>query len=303
MAKSYIRFWGVRGSYTAPFKTHLEVGGNTPCVEINVDGHVLICDAGTGIIPLGNKLISDDKHKELLILLSHFHWDHISGLPFFVPAFYSKYNISFFGPADSKEIIKKYIDDQMKAPYFPVGTEEWMAKISYLDPKQKKLNYGSMEISYCNAHHPGITYGYKIKVKNKTIIYIPDNECLFLDKAIKEKMMGFTEEETTLFTDMNREEYQAEVKAIANTDILIHDAQYTPRDYKKKKGWGHSCYIDVVNMAIDAKVKNLFLFSHDPNNDDEMVSTIHRECQKIIAEKKSSLKCHIAKEVLEISLD
>jgi ribonuclease BN (tRNA processing enzyme) len=116
-------------------------------------------------------------------------------------------------------------------------------------------------------------------------------------------MTSFTEEETTLFTAMNHEEYQAEVKAIANTDILIHDAQYTPRDYKEKKGWGHSCYIDVVNMAIDAKVKNLFLFSHDPNNNDEMISTIHRECQKIIAEKKSSLKCHIAKEILEISLD
>ena len=117
------------------------------------------------------------------------------------------------------------------------------------------------------------------------------------------RLEGFTEEETTMFTEMNREEYQAEVKAIANTDILIHDAQYTPQDYEKKKGWGHSCYIDVVNMAIDAKVKNLFLFSHDPNNDDEMVSNIHKECQKIIAEKKSSLKCHIAKEALEISLD
>ena len=116
-------------------------------------------------------------------------------------------------------------------------------------------------------------------------------------------MEGYTEEETTMFTEMNREEYEAEVNAIANTDILIHDAQYTPQDYEKKKGWGHSCYIDIVNMAIDAKVKNLFLFSHDPNNDDEMVSNIHRESQKIIAEKKSSLKCHIAKEVLEISLD
>ena len=108
-------------------------------------------------------------------------------------------------------------------------------------------------------------------------------------------MEGFTEEETTMFSEMNREEYEAEVNAIANTDILIHDAQYTPQDYEKKKGWGHSCYIDVVNMAIDAKVKNLFLFSHDPNNDDEMVSNIHRECQKIIAEKKSSLKCILQK--------
>ena len=96
MAKSYIRFWGVRGSYTAPFRTHLGVGGNTPCVEINVDDHVLICDAGTGIIPLGNKLISDDKHKELLILLSHFHWDHIQGIPFFLPLYFPENKVTFF---------------------------------------------------------------------------------------------------------------------------------------------------------------------------------------------------------------
>ena len=191
----------------------------------------------------------------------------------------------------------------MKAPYFPVGTEEWMANITYIDPKKRKIKHGPMEITYYSAHHPGITYGYKIKTKNKTIIYIPDNECLFLDKSIKENAKGFSEEEITMFTKMNKEEYETEVKTILNTDILIHDAQYTPEDYKKKKGWGHSCYTDVINMAIDANVKNLYLFSHDPNNDDETVSNIHRECQNIITEKKSSLRCHIAKEVLEISLD
>ena len=303
MTKSYIRFWGVRGSYTAPFRTHLEVGGNTPCVEINVDDHVLICDAGTGIIPLGNKLVADRKYDRLLILLSHFHWDHISGLPFFTPAFISKYNINFFGPGNSKEIVKKYIDNQMKAPYFPVGTEEWMANITYIDPKQKKIKHGPIEITYYSAHHPGITYGYNIQAKNKTIIYIPDNECLFLDKSIKENTKGFTEEETIMFTQMNQEEYMSEVKNILNTDILIHDAQYTPEDYKKKKGWGHSCYIDVINMAIDANVKSLYLFSHDPNNDDEIISGIQKECQKIIKSRNSSLKCFVAKEALEISLD
>ena len=303
MAKSYLRFWGVRGSYPAPFETHLGIGGNTPCIEINVDDHLLICDAGTGIIPLVNKLVADGKQDHLLILLSHFHWDHISGLPFFTPAFIPKNNINFFGPGDSKEIIKKYIDGQMKAPYFPVGTEEWMANITYIDPKIRKIKHGPMEITYYSAHHPGITYGYNIKIKDKTIVYIPDNECLFLDKSIKENTKGFTEEEITMFTKMNEEEYEAEVKTILNTDILIHDAQYTPEDYKKKKGWGHSCYIDVINMAIAANVKNLYLFSHDPNNDDEVIKNIQKECQKIIENKNSSLKCFIAEESLEISLD
>ena len=303
MGKSYLRFWGVRGSYTAPFKNRLGVGGNTPCVEISIDDHLLICDAGTGIIPLGNKLIDEGKHKNLLILLTHFHWDHISGLPFFTPAFIPKYNINFFGPGESKEIIKKYIDDQMKAPYFPVGTEEWMANIAYIDPKEKKLQYGPMQITYYSAHHPGITYGYNIKTKNKTIIYIPDNECLSLDKSIEENTEDLTEKEATMFRQMNQEEYEAEMKTIIDADILIHDAQYTPEDYKKKRGWGHSCYIDIINMAIDANVKNLYLFSHDPNNNDEIVDGIHKECLKIIENKKSSLKCFIAKETLEINLD
>ena len=250
MTKSYIRFWGVRGSYSAPFETCLKTGGNTPCVEINVDGHTLICDAGSGIIPLGNKLLNNEKNKDILILLTHFHWDHISGLPFFGPAFHPKYNISFFGPGESKEIIKKYIDDQMKAPYFPVGTEEWVANISYLDPKEKNITYGPMEISYYSAYHPGITYGYKINVNNKTIVYIPDNECLSPNKPI-ENPEEFSDEEITILEEMTREEYRAETNTIENTDILIHDAQYTPEDYEKKKGWGHSCYTDVINMAID----------------------------------------------------
>ena len=94
MAKSYLRFWGVRGSYPAPFKTHLGIGGNTPCIEINIDNHLLICDAGTGIIPLGNKLVADGKQDRLLILLSHFHWDHIQGFPFFEPV-YSESSVVF----------------------------------------------------------------------------------------------------------------------------------------------------------------------------------------------------------------
>jgi len=302
MTKSYIRFWGVRGSYSAPFETCLKTGGNTPCVEINVDGHTLICDAGSGIIPLGNKLLNNEKNKDILILLTHFHWDHISGLPFFGPAFHPKYNISFFGPGESKEIIKKYIDDQMKAPYFPVGTEEWVANISYLDQKEKNITYGPMEISYYSAYHPGITYGYKINVNNKTIVYIPDNECLSPNKPI-ENPEEFSDEEITILEEMTREEYRAETNTIENTDILIHDAQYTPEDYEKKRGWGHSCYTDVINMAIDANVKNLFLFSHDPNNNDEMISKIFEDSKKIIKNRGSSLKCFISTESLKVSLD
>jgi len=303
MAKSYLRFWGVRGSYAAPFPTHLKVGGNTSCVEVSVDDHVLICDAGTGIIPLGNRLAAKAKKKELLIVLTHYHWDHICGLPFFVPAFIPDWNINFFGPGESIQEMKQKLDSQMQAPYFPVGTETWMAKVNYIDPKETKLNTGPIDITYYSVHHPGVTYGYKIKAGNKTIIYVSDNECQFLDKSIKQKMTEFSEEEQQMFEAMNREEYEYELKTIHNADILIHDAQYTPEDYETKRGWGHSCYVDVVNYAIDAGVKELYLYHHDPYNDDSAIDQIYEKSLDIIKDRGASLKCHIAREGMEIDLD
>ncbi len=303
MAKSYLRFWGVRGSYAAPFETHLKVGGNTSCVEIRVDDHILICDAGTGIIPLGNELAAQQEIKELLIVLTHYHWDHICGLPFFVPAFIPDWNINFYGPGQSEQEMKQTLDSQMQAPYFPVGTETWMANIDYLAPSTSKITHGPIEITHHSVHHPGITYGYNIKVGDKTIIYVSDNECQFLDKSIKQKMTEFSAEEQEMFEAMNREEYEYELKTIENADILIHDAQYTPEDYETKRGWGHSCYVDAVNSAIDAGVKELYLYHHDPYNDDNAIEKIYERSQKIIQERNASLKCYIAKEGMELPLD
>ncbi len=127
MSKAQLRFWGVRGSYAAPFSTHLGVGGNTSCVEIRSGDHLLICDAGTGIIPLGNELVKQDKIREMLVILTHYHWDHVCGLPFFVPAFVPDWKINFFGPGANPSAIEEHVSAQMKAPYFPVGTETWLA--------------------------------------------------------------------------------------------------------------------------------------------------------------------------------
>ncbi len=303
MSKSYLRFWGVRGSYAAPFASHLKVGGNTSCVEINVDNNLLVCDAGTGIIPLGNKLAAQQDIKAMTLILTHYHWDHICGLPFFVPAFIPDWTIRFYGPGESVQEIKQNLDSQMQAPYFPVGTETWMAKTEYIDPAEKNINAGPIQVKHHSVHHPGITYGYTINAANKKIIYISDNECQFLDKSIKQKMTEFSEEEQEMFEAMNREEYEYELTSIKDADILIHDAQYTPEDYETKRGWGHSCYVDVVNSAIDARVKELYLYHHDPYNDDDAIEKIFEASQKIIEDRKSDLKCHVAREGMEIELD
>ncbi len=302
MGKSQLRFWGVRGSYAAPFTSHLGVGGNTSCVEIRTDDHLLICDAGTGIIPLGNELIKQSKVKEVLILLTHYHWDHVCGLPFFVPAFMPDWKIDFFGPGRAPKLMEQNISSQMQAPYFPVGTETWLAKTRYLDQKSDSFTYGPIKIDFSNVHHPGITYGYKLRVNHKTIIYASDNECKFIEKSVKHGTDKLSEEELELYHEMIEEEHKSELNFFRNADILIHDAQYAPEDYNKKRGWGHSCYIDTVTTAIDANVKELFLFHHDPNYDDKTIEAIHKHSNEIIKEKGSDLICHIAKEGMIIDI-
>jgi phosphoribosyl 1,2-cyclic phosphodiesterase len=303
MSNAYLRFWGVRGSYSAPFESHLGVGGNTSCVEIRVDDHVLLCDAGTGIIPFGNEILKDPNVRELMIALTHYHWDHICGLPFFVPAFIPDWKIKFFGPGDSSLDIKNAVSAQMRAPFFPVGTETWLANIEYMEPpEENKIDHGPISFTYQSVHHPGTTFGYRIHVNGKDVLYVSDNECLFLNKAIRQKYAEFSKEEKELYDAMQQEEYDAELDLIKDADILIHDAQYTPEDYSKKTGWGHSCYIDTVNTAIDAGVKELYLYHHDPNYDDDAIQKIEENALKIIDDRSSDLKCHIAKEGLTVEI-
>ncbi|HSR63716.1 MAG TPA: MBL fold metallo-hydrolase [Gammaproteobacteria bacterium] len=303
MSDAYLRFWGVRGSYAAPFASHLGVGGNTSCVEIRVNDHILVCDAGTGIISFGNEMMKQDKIRELMIVLTHYHWDHVCGLPFFVPAFMPDWKIRFFGPGQDEDEIRKHVSAQMRAPYFPVGTESWLSDTTYLNPKKDRtLHYGPIEIRYDSVHHPGVTYGYRIKVNGKVVIYISDNECKFIEKSVTKRQGEFNEEETTLYNEMVQEEHQSELDLIKNADILIHDAQYTPEDYEKKRGWGHSCYIDTINMAIDAGVKELYLYHHDPYYNDDAIEVIYTHSNQIISERDTDMICHIAREGMKIDL-
>lgn len=305
MSSSYLRFWGVRGSYPAPFETHLKAGGNTSCVEVRVGDHLLICDAGTGIIPLGNSLMAQQEVRSLMLLLTHYHWDHISGLPFFVPAFVPNWTLKVFGPGKNLDEVEESVSQQMRSPYFPVETETWLANIHYLETNSIHLEHGPIRIQRFNVHHPGTTFGYRIEAAGKTIVYVSDNELLFLDAPIKATLEApdVGDEERALLEQMREEEKWVSLKFMMDADILIHDSQYTPEDYDRKRGWGHSCYLDTVDCAIDARVKELYLFHLDPNYPDDVVDQLHANALQRIRERGAQLKCHVAREGLTIPLD
>jgi len=300
---NFVRFWGVRGSYPAPFGSHLRVGGNTSCVEIRVGNKVLICDAGSGIIPLGNALMAQKDIREVTILLTHYHWDHISGLPFFVPAFVPGWKINFFGPGESAIEIEKRISGQMQSPYFPVEVEMWQAQTRYLSSKGNRVLSDDFEIETFYVHHPGSTFGYRIWIDGKLIVYVSDNELAFIDQSIASRKSELDTQELELITAMQVEERQKAIKHIANARVFIHDAQYTTDDYAKKRGWGHSCYIETVNFAADANVENLYLFHVDPNYNDNKIEELHSDALRILHERKAHMHCHIAREGLTIDLD
>ncbi|MEM7403649.1 MAG: MBL fold metallo-hydrolase [Pseudomonadota bacterium] len=303
MTDNYVRFWGVRGSYPAPFTTHMAYGGNTPCVEVRLGNELIIFDAGTGIIPLGNALMGQSEIRHIHIVLSHYHWDHIQGMPYFVPAFVPGWRISIYGPAENPEKLADQISQQMKAPYFPVEVETWLADISYHTPHNRPFDIGPATLQAFPVHHPGTTYGYRLEFNGRSVVYAPDNELQFISQSIDDRKAEFDEEEKALLEAMKEEQRLKGIHFMAGADMVIHDAQYTPEDYTRKRGWGHSCYIDTINSAIDANTDCLYLFSHDPNYNDLTLDEIAGRADTQVSERQAAMGCWLARENMTVSLD
>lgn len=303
MIQQYARFWGVRGSYPAPYASHMSVGGNTPCVEVRLGDDVVVLDAGTGIIALGRELARQRDIRDVTIVLTHYHWDHINGLPFFEPAFIPGWRIRVFGPARSPAELEHHISRQMQAPYFPVETETWLADVEYHAVDKRPFHVNGTRISHFNAHHPGPTYGYRVETGLKSLVYAPDNELAYINQFIETRMDEFDEEERKLLDEMKEEVRRERIAFMENVDVLVHDAQYDASAYEAKRGWGHSCYTHTVDAALDAGVKDLRLFSHDPTNDDDKLAAIEADALAMVRERQSNMACRLAREGETIALD
>jgi len=303
------RFWGVRGSTPCPGPTTVEFGGNTACIEFRFgeDEKLVILDAGSGIRTLGNHLMKNDLPKGPLnidLLLSHTHWDHILGFPFFTPIYIPGTRINVYGPVTYEEDgLDKVIGDQLTYRYFPVKHSELSADIRYFPLKEMTMELGDgvfVTTKYLN--HPILCLGYRFEYKGKTVVTAYDTEPfrnLFPTDPEAPGYDPMAAEEGELVA---REENEKILNFIRGADILIHDSQYTREEYfKSYLGWGHSTFEHVINTAHRAGVKKVYFFHHDPQRtDDQLKELLARYREQIRG--KSGLQLELAREGLEVVL-
>jgi phosphoribosyl 1,2-cyclic phosphodiesterase len=250
-----IRLWGTRGSIPAPGPSTARYGGNTSCVEVRLeDGSLIILDAGSGIRSLGATMDSCDG----ILLLSHYHWDHIQGAPFFAPAYSEKSNLRIIGPEFNGAGPQQLLCDQMLAPYFPAPASDWHGVRSFetIHPGDG-FSVGGAVIRTARLCHPSTTLAYRIEQDGQSLVYASDNE------------PGAAGPQ--LLSDL--------IELGRGADLLLHDCQYTESEYDCRRGWGHSTPAQAAGVANAAEVRKLITFHHDPSHGDEQVEALAEEAQ------------------------
>lgn len=290
-----LKFWGTRGSITVPGKGTIKYGGNTPCVEYTSDaGTTIILDGGSGLRECGNHLLSDKIEDTFNVFLSHYHWDHIQGIPFFAPLYNDKCKINFYGYAIDEMSIHNFLSHQMTWHNFPVELDRVKANIKFLDVlPEKSLFFDDVKIEPFLTNHSSPTLSYKIINGNKCIVYMTDNE-----------LKTNADSNEDLFNEKN--DFYAQnssfIEFCKGCDYLIHDSMYSSELYLKKKGWGHSSNSALVLLGILADIKNLVLFHYNPEDNDEKIDEMLDCTQTLIAEQDSRINCIASKDGLEITI-
>ncbi len=304
-----VKFWGVRGSIPCPGPSTMKYGGNTACIELRfpeVNRHIII-DAGSGIRNLANFMLTNDLPNGPIsteIYLSHTHWDHIMGFPFFVPAYIPGTRIKVFGPVTYEdEPLEAVVGGQMKYRYFPVNMGELAGTIEYHRLKEEPaLDLGDgITLATAIINHPITALGYRFSFRGAVFCTAYDTEPfrnLFItdpEDPAYDELMALEGEEAA------REQNQVLEQFFKGADLLVHDAQYTRREYEKGKiGWGHSPIEDAIAAAKRAGVKQLALFHHDPErSDDQMDQMAEHYCA---SDCPDAMRMFFAREGQEIIL-
>lgn len=280
-----LRFWGVRGSVPAPGPGTVYYGGNTSCVEVRAGGQIIILDSGTGIRELGMALNAEFKRKplSLTILITHTHWDHIQGFPFFEPAYRPKNRIQIVGFEGAKAGLAAILSEQMESPYFPIALKKLPGNIVITEQKKMAFRVGKVKVTAAFMNHPGVCVGYRLETEAGSMAYLPDNEP-FVRSHFVQKQRNPKSTVKKGATEFAIAEDRKLINFVRDVDVLITDAQYDAEEYREHVGWGHGSIEDAVRLASRANVKKLYLFHHDPDHDDATISRM------VHAARKSAIK-------------
>ncbi|HVY64368.1 MAG TPA: MBL fold metallo-hydrolase [Gammaproteobacteria bacterium] len=286
-----VQFWGTRGSIPSPGPRTVRYGGNTPCVELRTpDGWLVILDAGTGIRELGRSLIEHSNGHPVAgdIFLTHAHWDHIQGIPFFAPIFQRGNHFTIWGSQSLATSIDRVVRDQMSPVVFPVTFEELDATIDFREIAEGERCVGNgYEVTAMEVRHPGgaLAYRFTEPRSRAALVYVSDNE---LGPAERYKTPSGWHDRYAAF--------------VRGAKVLVHDTTYTTEEYDYHRGWGHSTFREVTELALATEVETLVLFHHEPRRTDDELDQRVAECQALVKDRGSSLRVMAAAEGLTLTV-
>lgn len=287
-----VKFWGVRGSIASPGPKTVRYGGNTTCIEIRTDNNeLIILDAGTGIFPLSQTLLAE-LPVTANVLITHSHWDHIQGLPFFIPNFIPGNVMRLHGGFDaiSGKGIEQVMAVQLQYSYFPVRESEMKARIEYvtLAPGQT-FQLGSARVTPCLLNHPVMDFGYRIECNGKSLFFTGDHEPPYniYDKGDPR----YHDFQVTV-----EEKNHAIESILKGVDVLIADCSYTDAEYPAKKGWGHGTFGSSIQMAVQAGVRQLFCTHHEPTRSDDALEAAFADALATNPSAAQSIDIRLARE-------
>jgi phosphoribosyl 1,2-cyclic phosphodiesterase/CheY-like chemotaxis protein len=283
-----VNFWGTRGSIATPGRATMRYGGNTACTEVRCGENILLFDCGTGAREAGLALRQEFQGRpvHIHVFVSHTHWDHIQGFPFFVPAYVPGNRISVCSLRGSDKSLEKVFTGQMDANYFPVDLTDMLAQLQFIE-LEGPVEIGEAKVSHVYLNHPGVAIGFRVDWGGKSVVYVTDHEPYC-------RLSGDNE--------FNRK-LDREIDDFARgADLYVREAQYTEEEYPSKRGWGHSTWKDAVESAHAAKVRRLSLYHHDPMRDDDAVDRIVATCQAYMRERGMEFECMAAAEKQQLTL-
>lgn len=311
-----VKFWGTRGSIPVPGRSTLIHGGNTSSIQVtSYDNDQIFLDAGSGLREAGIEFMKHPSSNEIHLFMSHFHWDHVLGLPFFIPFYDESFHIHVYGlpacppsasvdfgrraesrlwreqagMANNQNNIEGVIDSLISPPLFPITKNEFKAKVTYnnISP-DSTYEIGNLKIKTFQVNHQCCTLAYKIEEKNRSFVYVTDNEIKYSRLDLNSLENDIAEHNVKM------------IEFCRGADYLVHDTTYTLNDYLQKVGWGHSNNISAAILATLAEVKNLVLFHYDPEYNDEKIESLLKDTNSLLKRLSGNVNCLSSKDGMEL---